>query len=149
MVAEEYADLTVVSIAANGGDMAFSSDTGMAECLVVARKLGKDETTDGRIRFASLASRPAGLAQSAATAALVAQAGNVRKIEDGPYGGSPIEIGDETAGSMLETPVGAGGESWAAVRVSDYSLAQTAFALANSELRVCLIIRFTPPAASA
>ena len=136
MIAEDYADLTVVSIAANGKDMAFSSDTGMAECLIVARKLGKDETSDGRIRFASLASRPAGFAQSAATAALVSQTRNVRKIEDGPYGGSSIEIGDEFAGSMLETPVGAGGESWAAVRVSDYSLTQTAFALANSELKL-------------
>ena len=136
MIADNYTDLTVVSIAANGRDMAFSSDTGMAECLVVARKLGLGETSDGRARFASLASRPAGFAQSAATAALVAEARNVRKIEDGPYGGSLIEIGEETVGSMLEAPIGAGGDAWAAVRVSDYSLAQTAFALANSELRL-------------
>ena len=136
MIADNYTDLTVVSVAANGRDMAFSSDTGMAECLVVARKLGLGETPDGRAGFASLASRPAGFAQSAATAALVAEARNVRKIEDGPYGGSLIEIGEETVGSMLEAPVGAGGDSWAAVRVSDYSLAQTAFALANSELRL-------------
>ena len=136
MIADNYTDLTVVSIAANGRDMAFSSDTGMAECLIVARKLGLGETPDGRARFASLASRPAGFAQSAATAALVAEARNVRKIEDGPYGGSLIEIGEETVGSMLEAPIGAGGGAWAAVRVSDYSLAQTAFALANSELRL-------------
>ena len=32
-----YADLTVLSIAANGKEMSFSSDTGMAECLVIAR----------------------------------------------------------------------------------------------------------------
>ena len=31
-------DVTVVSIAANGHDMSFSSDTGMAECLVIGRK---------------------------------------------------------------------------------------------------------------
>ena len=102
----------------------------------MARKLGLGETPDGRARFASLVSRPAGFAQSAATAALVAEARNVRKIEDGPYGGSLIEIGEETVGSMLEAPIGAGGDSWAAVRVSDYSLAQTAFALVNSELRL-------------
>ena len=134
MIANGYADLTVVSIAANGRDMAFSSDTGMAECLIVARKLGTGETSDGRIRFASLASRPAGFAQSAAVAANISQMRNIRKIEDGPYGGTPIEIGDEFAGATLETPIGKDGESWSAVRVSDYSLAQTAFALANSEL---------------
>ena len=136
MIANGYADLTVVSITANGRDMAFSSETGMAECLVVARKLGAGETSDGRIRFASLAHRPAGFAQSAAVAASVSQMRNIRKIEDGPYGGTPIEIGDEFAGATLETPIGKDGESWSAVRVSDYSLAQSAFALANSELRL-------------
>ena len=40
MLADEYGDLEVLSIAANGKDMSFSSDTGMAECLVVARKRG-------------------------------------------------------------------------------------------------------------
>ena len=38
MLEAYYTDLTVLSIAANGRDMSFSSDTGMAECLVVARK---------------------------------------------------------------------------------------------------------------
>ena len=33
MLAANYADLEVLSIAANGKDMSFSSDTGMAECL--------------------------------------------------------------------------------------------------------------------
>ena len=35
MLAKEYTDVTILSIAANGRDMAFSSDTGMAECLVI------------------------------------------------------------------------------------------------------------------
>ena len=39
MLAQGYTDLTVLSIAANGKDMSFSSDTGMAECLVIVRKL--------------------------------------------------------------------------------------------------------------
>ena len=33
MLARDYTDLEVLSIAANGYDMSFSSDTGMAECL--------------------------------------------------------------------------------------------------------------------
>ena len=38
MLADDYTNLEVLSIAANGRDMSFSSDTGMAECLVIAHK---------------------------------------------------------------------------------------------------------------
>ena len=38
LIATEYSDFTVLSIAANGRDMSFSSDTGMAECLIIARQ---------------------------------------------------------------------------------------------------------------
>ena len=39
MLDDNYADVTILSIAANGKDMSFSSDTGMAECLVIARRV--------------------------------------------------------------------------------------------------------------
>ena len=38
MVESEYTDLHILSIAASGMDMSFSSDTGMADCLVIGRK---------------------------------------------------------------------------------------------------------------
>ena len=63
MLAGNYADLEVLSIAANGKDMSFSSDTGMAECLVVATKRGAGGV-DQRIRFTSLAHRPRGFAEA-------------------------------------------------------------------------------------
>ena len=45
MVADYYTGLTIFTIAAaDDDDLSFSSDTGMAECLVVARKLRPDET---------------------------------------------------------------------------------------------------------
>ena len=57
-----YTDLTVLSIAANGKDMSFSSDTGMAECLVIARKVGaKNLSLPPRAQFASLRYRPHGV----------------------------------------------------------------------------------------
>ena len=40
LLASMYADVTVLSIAANGRAMSFSSDTGIAECLVIGRKIG-------------------------------------------------------------------------------------------------------------
>ena len=38
LIAKQYTDVTIVSIAANGYAMSFSSETGIAECLVIGRK---------------------------------------------------------------------------------------------------------------
>ena len=83
MLAAGYTDLTVVSIAANGKDMSFSSDTGMGECLVVARKRKNGEVPSQRARFVSLHRRPEGLAQSSAVAKNIIEIDEVRQIEDG------------------------------------------------------------------
>ncbi len=136
MLAERYTDLTVLSIAANGKDISFSSDTSIAECLVVARKIGAEETAVQRDRFVSLKSRPVGFAQSNATAKSIVENRTIRNVEDGPYGGTYIEIGDDSIGSALEVSARVDGKPWGAVRVSDYALAQTAYALANSKLRL-------------
>ncbi len=136
MLAEGYADLTVVSIAANGRDMSFSSDTGMAECLVVARKLldGASAAQDETPRFVSLSRRPQGLYQAAEVAKELLRDVQEWNITDGPFGGSPIEIGEEEAGQTVRAARVSDGESWRAVRTADYSLAQTAQRLTESEL---------------
>ena len=133
MLADEYGDLEVLSIAANGKDMSFSSDTGMAECLVVARKRGAGGV-DQRIRFTSLAHRPRGFAEASAVGKHIAAVGSVRSIDDGPYGGTRLPLGEGAAGEMLTTPQAGDGENWGSVRLLDYSLAQTAYALTRSEL---------------
>ena len=134
MMAQEFTDLMVLSIADTGRDMSFSSDTGMAECLVVARKLKPDESPYEVARFTSLRRRPQGFAHASSLAGRVVDGSRVRRIVDGPYGGTPLMVGDELAGQTITIPRGANGESWGAVRLSDYSLAQTAFALSDSRL---------------
>ena len=134
VLSEHYTDMSVLSIAANGKDMAFSSDTGMAECLVVARKLWKGDSASRTMVFTSFRQRPDGLADSAAIAGTITNGGSVRGIEDGPYGGTPLMVGDEGAGEVLSAPHSAEGETWAAVRLSDASLAQSAQALTSSML---------------
>ena len=128
--------MEVLSIAANGRDMSFSSDTGMAECLVIARKFKPGETPQGqdRMRFTSLSRRPQGFAHASSLASCLMDGTQVRKIEDGPYGGNPLVVGEELAGELITAPRGTVGESWGAVRVSDYSLAQAAYTLSNSKL---------------
>ena len=58
-LAELYGDVQVLSIAATGSqDRAFSADTGMAECLVLARKVGEGAHGSKTIRFDNLTHRP-------------------------------------------------------------------------------------------
>ena len=129
-----YAEVTVLSIAANGKDMSFSSDTGMAECLVIARKLGTGETPDERGSFISLTKRPGGFANAGSLARNLVVLRDVRRIEDGPYGGKDLMEGDTKVAEALSAPTRSSGDTWGAVRVSDCSVAQTADALTRSKL---------------
>ena len=139
MLARDYADLEVCSIAANRKDISFSFDTGMAECLVVARKRREDEEAESAVKFISLTRRPDGFLQADLIAKSVLNANDdARGIEDGPYGGTPLNIGAEQVGELLETPSlpYERGGGWGAVRIKDYSLTQTAYALTQSQLRL-------------
>ena len=129
-----YTEVTVLSIAANGRDMSFSSDTGMAECLVIARRLTRDEAPSDKASFTSFSHRPQGFAHASSLAGKLLDDNQVRRIEDGPYGGTPLMVGEELAGETITAPRSAGGENWGAVRLSDYSLAQTAYDLSISRL---------------
>ncbi len=134
MLAEDYTDLTVVSIAANGQDMSFSSDTGMAECLVVARKSADLGQSDQPGRFVSLRHRPKGFAEAAVMPKSIVASTDIRHIADGPYGGTGLYIGDSPIGEILAAPVPDNGATWGTVRLLDCSLAQTAYALTQSRL---------------
>ena len=149
LLATDYTDLTVLSLAANGREMSFSSDTGMAECLVIARKRGKTpsplvgegrgegEALAQRAMFVSLHRRPQGFAHASAIAKGITGCDAVRQIEDGPYDGTPLMIGDGPGGkvgNLLSVPTDGSGANWGAVRLLDYALAQTAYALADSRL---------------
>ena len=113
MIDSGYTDIAVLSIAANGRDMSFSSDTGMAECLVVARKLKPEETSQHQARFTSLRHRPLGFAHASSLAGRLLDDGQVRRLEDGPYGGTPLTVGDEPVGETITAPRCEDGESWA------------------------------------
>ena len=135
MLAEHYTELTVLTIAAaDNDDISFSSDTGLAECLVIARRLKQDEAAQGRSHFTSLSHRPQGFAHASSLSGGLLDGGQVRRIEDGPYDGTPLTVGEELAGKTITTPRSADGKSWGAVRLSDHSVAQTAYALSQSKL---------------
>ena len=135
MLMSEYSGLSVLTIAAADNDsMSFSSDTGMAELLVIARKLKTRESLSRRALFSSLNHRPQGFAEASALASTVVEPDHVRRIEDGPYGGTPLVIGNQLTGEMITAPCNSEGGVWGGVRLSDYALAQTAYALSQSIL---------------
>ena len=133
VLAQGYNDLTVLSIAAADNDeLSFSADTGMGECLVIACKgKGTGEETE-RADFVSLGRRAQGFAHASSLAMSLSRTGPIRRIEDGPYGGTQLMVGDELAGERMTAPCHVDGAVWGAVRLSDLSLAQTANALSGS-----------------
>jgi len=139
MLAKKYADIVVLSIAGEDNDeMSFSADTGMGECLLVARKaqigslVGKEiKPASDRATFVVLKKRPESQLLGATAArqiSLLIENGNLRRIEDGPVGGTPVYFGDEVIGQALNAPVTLSG-AWNPTRVSDLTLAQAAYQL--------------------
>ena len=130
--AQEYYDVIVVTIAdAKTEDCAFSADTNMAECLIIATK-GISKNT-GRGTFVSLYQRPNNHLEAIEIAKEIhnlRSIGSIRQLEDPPIGGDSIKVGNEV-GQALDCPLQ---EIWTATRIRDYSLIQSAYHLTNGQL---------------
>lgn len=133
LLAKNYRNLVVATIAgADSHAMAFSADTGMGECLIVGDKTQFEESK--RAVFVTLNQRPSYPLEGATIAEqvqLLASTQAIQRLEDGPSGGSPIKFGDDIIGRALDAPLPIAG-GWNLARVSDLSLAQTAYQLVNN-----------------
>jgi hypothetical protein len=132
----ECSSLIVVSITERGSHTrSFSADTGMAECLVVGQKSGEAAT---RAVFVVLSSQPSTALQGELVAEAVSTAvdsGSVRRLEDGPFGGTRISIGTTHVGQVIDCPLPAEG-AWQTVGITDLTLAQSAYQLSVGRLWV-------------
>jgi len=131
LLAHEYRDLTLVSIAGvDGADLSFSADTDIGECLVVGRKNSKGSE---RAVFVILNERPKlpmlGVTAARQISQLIVQK-RLRCLEDGPMGGTPIHFGDDTIGQVVDAPLPASG-GWNLARIADVALAQAAYQIAH------------------
>ncbi len=134
VIATGYTDLVIASIASpKDGTVAFSADTRTADCLVVGRKADGLATRPGRRAvFVMLTERPAYPLVGAEVARQIRrliEGGKIRRLEDGPAGGTPIKFGTVTVGHALDSPLPESG-SWYLSRITDLSLAQAAYQLA-------------------
>ena len=111
-----------------------SYDTGIAEVLLVARRLNEGEAPKGRGLFVNLWRAPYQETDALALVRTVnAAAGNPVLRSDGPpVGGSPLMIGGEQWGEIVDGPVGKG--HWTAARWSRTLTGQFAAALERGDL---------------
>ncbi len=138
LLAKDYEEVEVISLADAGCyDVAFSADTSMADCLIIARKKSASplsKSSSQATRFVSLLQRPANFAASAETAKQLAAEKTERKLEDGPFGGEEVVCGSEKMGETIQAKVSKTNPAWNPVRIRDYSLPQTAYKLTQSQL---------------
>ena len=133
MWATEYHDVVVITIAdAKGESCAFSADTSMAECMVVATK-GKKTDNTGRGRFISLNHRPRSVLEALEIVNNTYRLDSVRRLEDEPSGGNSLKVGEDSLGHALNCPLQIDG-AWDAVRIKQMALIQSAYRLANGEM---------------
>ncbi len=129
LISDNYADLIFATIAGTEGKhLSFSADTGMGECLIVGHKA---TLSTKRAAFVVLNSRPAYPLIGATAARQIHQLirdKKLRCLEDGPLGGTPLQFGDEVIGQAIDAPMPSSG-GWSLSRISDLSLAQSAYQL--------------------
>ena len=134
MLATEYHGVIVVTIAeAKTENAAFSADTDMAECIVVAKKGVNADT--GRGKFVCLNQRPQSVLEAMEMANYINQPGGTRRLEDAPNGGDIIKIGNDIVGQMLNCPL-LFGEGWGVSRVQSMALIQSAYSIQKGILHL-------------
>ena len=133
--AEGYHDVLIITIAHEDiKKCAFSADTGMAECLVVATK-GKGKNT-GRGIFVCLTRCPDGELEALELARQIHNLNDIRNLEDGMGGGDAIKIGDESIGKIIASSLPHSDTGWPVSRVKDMVAIQAAYHLANGMIQL-------------
>ena len=135
LIVRNYRDAIILTIATPRQlDTSFSADTGIAETMIVCR--ASSSAPSNRGLSVSLRHRPNSEMEATEIARAIraaAENADVRTLEGGPLGGNPLTVGDEYVGEMLDVPLSKTAP-WSAVGIADFSVAQTAFQLANGSL---------------
>lgn len=134
LLRKSYSDLVLISIAGSKDDeLSFSADTGMGECLVIGHKKG--HMNNNRATFVVLNERPSSTMVGSSTADQIRKLkkGKLRKLEDGPVGGSLFHFGDDAIGYAMDVTLPEKGP-WNLARIKDGALAQSAYQIANCGL---------------
>ena len=133
-LAEHCQDIIIVTIAGVGSyASSFSADTGMAECLLVARR--GEASAQKRATFVMLRQRPQSTVEGellATEISRIRESGQLRAVER-LKGRSVVAIGESDYGVMLDAPLPESGP-WPLVGIRDEELAQVAWNLERGAL---------------
>ncbi len=131
--AEEYCNVLVITVAdSDPENNTFSSDTTIAECLVVATK-GK-ATNTGLGTFVCLKRCPNSELEAFEVAKQIHNLIDIRRIEEGVNNGSDINIGDDVVGFAISSPLPKGALAWGISGIRNVTVIQTALQLQNGQL---------------
>lgn len=103
-----------------------SEDTGIAEVLLVARRLKPDESPTGRVTCVNLRQAPAQVTDALAVLNAVRAVPAVQRVDGPPTGGSPLMVGGEPWGELVDSPIGGRplpGARWRSAEVGQRALA--------------------------
>ena len=106
----------------------------MAETMLVCRKSSK--APSGRGVFVSLLRRPRNemeAVQIARAISATSHGSNLWKLEDGPFRGNLLLVGEEKLGEMVDAPLGRE-NPWSAVGIQDFTVAQASYQLTYGNL---------------
>ena len=133
-LAKHCQDIIVVTVAGAGSyDSSFSADTGMAECLLVARR--GETSAQKRATFVMLRQRPKSTVEAellATEISRIRESDQLRAVER-LEGRSVVAIGESDYGVMLDAPLPESGP-WPLVGIRDEELAQVAWNLERGAL---------------
>ncbi len=140
LIRKNYRDIIIATIASSkSGSFAFSADTDVGECLLIARRADKPATAEDltppatRVNSVSLTTKPAAPFEGTEIARLIREAvekGHIATLEAGPLGGTALALGSVHIGEMLSGPLNAN-EQWPLFRISDHTVAQVAYQLVS------------------
>lgn len=134
VLAARCKDTVVVTIAGAGShDSSFSADTGIADCLLVARTT--DQDTKQRATFVTLREKPRSSVEAELLAdeiSRIRESGQLRSVER-LEGLGTVSIGDQEYGVILDAPLPESGP-WPLVGILDYEIAQAAWNLERGSL---------------
>jgi hypothetical protein len=141
LIRKNYKNIVVATIAGpKSGSFAFSADTDVGECLLVAQRSDKPtppllSPAADRLTSVSLTTKPSAPFEGTEIARLIRkniQTANVATLEAGPLGGTPLKLGAIHIGEMLSGPLKAK-EQWPLLRIADHSVAQVAYQLVSQK----------------
>lgn len=127
-------DIKVISIAKHEIDVntrSFSSDTGMAEIILLAKK--RSNIKNPRGLFISLQEKPQSVLEAIHVANTINNISGADRIETG-YGGTTLRVGDTKIGSAIDCKLENG---WKFVNVVDPIVEQNAYAISYDISQIC------------